>query len=167
MTMVPELAACNLPVSQAYLVQGHDMRLGQVFKNLLDNALSFSPPSGRAWIKASRTESTLRIAIEDEGPGIPPGNLEKIFNRFYTDRPVVAFGNNSGLGLSICQEIVTAHGGKIWAENRTRNTVQKSGSSDLGVVSNKIEGARFVVELPAAIPLGGARGDRVRAYGRR
>lgn len=166
-TVHSEFAACDLSPHQAYLVQGHDMRLGQVFKNLLDNALSFSPPSGRAWIKASRTASTLQIVIEDEGPGIPPGNLEKIFNRFYTDRPVVSFGNNSGLGLSICKEIVTAHGGRIWAENRTRNIVQKAGGSDLGVVSTKIDGARFMVELPAAIPLGGQRGERVRAYGRR
>ena len=165
--VIPEFEPCRLPPNEAYLVQGHDIRLGQVFKNLLDNALSFSPPSGHAWVKVSRNETTLQIAIEDEGPGIPPGNLEKIFNRFYTDRPVVSFGNNSGLGLSICKEIVAAHGGRIWAENRTRNTVQKAGGSDLGVVSSKIEGARFVVELPAAIPLAGRKGERVRAYGRR
>ena len=166
-SVITEFAACPLPCQQAYLVLGHDIRLGQVFKNLLDNALSFSPPSGRAWIKAQRTATGIQIAIEDEGPGIPAGNLEKIFNRFYTDRPVGSFGNNSGLGLSICKEIVAAHGGKIWAENRIENTVQKTGGSDLGVVSTRVEGARFVVELPAAVPIDGQRGERVRAYGRR
>jgi two-component system sensor histidine kinase ChvG len=166
-TVVTEFAACDLPATQAYTIQGHDIRLGQVFKNLLDNALSFSPPSGRAWIKAQRIEGAVLIAIEDEGPGIPPGNLEKIFNRFYTDRPVGSFGNNSGLGLSICKEIVIAHGGKIWAENRLENSVQKSGTSELGVVSSTVTGARFLVELPAAYALAGQRNLRAKAYARR
>jgi len=165
-TVISDLAPCRLPPEKAYLVQGHDMRLGQVFKNLLDNALSFSPPNGYAWIKAQRSSTNILISIEDEGPGIPAGNLEKIFNRFYTDRPSGSFGNNSGLGLSICKEIVLAHGGKIWAENRVETTVQKSGSSEFGVVATKVLGARFLVELPAAVPLAGLRGARVRAYGR-
>lgn len=167
-TVVTDIAPCGLPMAQAFSIQGHDIRLGQVFKNLLDNALSFSPPEGRVWIKASRTETVVQIAIEDEGPGIPGGNFEKIFNRFYTDRPVGSFGNNSGLGLSICKEIVAAHGGKIWAENRVENTVQRSGNSDLGVVTSAVAGARFIVELPATVPLNGAdRYQRVKAYGQR
>lgn len=141
----------------AFVVSGHDTRLGQVFKNLLDNALSFSPPNGRVWIKAARQEMTIRILVEDEGPGIPQNNLERIFERFYTDRPVASFGNNSGLGLAICREIVLAHGGKIWAENRVENTVQRTGTSDIGVVSTRCLGARFTVELPAAAGLAGHR----------
>jgi two-component system, OmpR family, sensor histidine kinase ChvG len=119
-------------------------------------------------IKAQRTDATIQIAIEDQGPGIPGGNFDKIFNRFYTDRPVGSFGDNSGLGLSICKEIVVAHGGKIWAENRVENTVHKSGNTDLGVVTSAIAGARFMVELPAAVALAGAdRYSRVKAYGQR
>ena len=166
-TVLTELVPCGLPPPEAFLVQGHDMRLGQVFKNLLDNALSFSPPSGQVSIRAQRMQSGMLITIEDDGPGIPAGNLDKIFNRFYTDRPVGSFGNNSGLGLSICKEIVAAHGGKIWAENRIENIVQKTGTSELGVVSSTVAGARFSVELPAAIPLHGRRNIRMRAYGRR
>lgn len=164
--VVADLAPCGLPLRQAYLVQGHDMRLGQVFKNLLDNALSFSSATGKAVIKAQRSQGTIVITVEDDGPGIPASKFEKIFDRFYTDRPEGSFGNNSGLGLSICKEIVIAHGGKIWAENRVENTVQKSGTSDLGVVSTTIAGARFLVELPAAIPLAGHRlPSRLKAHG--
>lgn len=140
-----------------YVVIGHDMRLGQVFKNLLDNALSFSPPTGRVWIKASRHDSIIRIQVDDEGPGIPQNNLEHIFERFYTDRPVASFGNNSGLGLAICREIVLAHSGRIWAENRLENSVQRTGTSELGVVTSRCLGARFTVELPAASGVAGHR----------
>ena len=153
--------------SQAYRILGHDTRLGQVFKNLLDNALSFSPPNGQVRIRLSREAGMVHIAIEDQGPGIPADNLERIFHRFYTDRPVSAFGNNSGLGLSICEEIVKAHGGKIWAENQIENTVHRTGTADLGVVETRVAGARFSVQLPATITLKGQRVQRVRSYGRR
>jgi two-component system sensor histidine kinase ChvG len=77
------------------------------------------------------------MTVEDEGPGIPPDKLEKVFERFYTDRPQGAkFGNNSGLGLSIVRQIVETHRGKVWAENR--------------MSGGKIAGARFIVDLPAA-----------------
>jgi two-component system sensor histidine kinase ChvG len=73
--------------------------------------------------------------VDDDGPGIPPDKLEKVFERFYTDRPQGAkFGNNSGLGLSIVRQIVETHRGRVWAENRTEG--------------GKTKGARFVVELP-------------------
>ncbi len=150
--VVLELADSPLPPALAYAIDGHDSRLGQVFKNLLDNALSFSPSPGTVWLRMSRDEHAISIAVEDEGPGIPSGKFEKIFDRFYTDRPVGAFGNNSGLGLSICQEIVLAHQGKIRAENRIENTVQRAGPSDLGVVETRIAGARFVIQLPALHP---------------
>lgn len=157
----------DLEPTQAYRILGHDTRLGQVFKNLLDNALSFSPPNGQVRIRLSREAGMVHIAIEDQGPGIPADNLERIFHRFYTDRPVSAFGNNSGLGLSICEEIVKAHGGKIWAENQIENTVHRTGTADLGVVETRVAGARFSVQLPATITLKGQRVQRVRSYGRR
>ena len=82
-------------------------------------------------------DRAVRITVEDQGPGIPPDKLEKIFQRFYTDRPAGAkFGNNSGLGLSIVRQIVETHRGQVTAENR--------------IVDGKIAGARFVVELPPA-----------------
>ena len=165
--VVLELAATGMPLQQAYTVIGHDIRLGQVFKNLLDNALSFSPAPGHVWVKVNRDRDRIQIAVEDEGPGIPAGNLEKIFNRFYTDRPVGSFGNNSGLGLSICEEIVKAHGGTICAENRIANSVQRTGTSELGVVASQVLGARFVVDLPAAQPLPQQRYAYARTLARR
>jgi two-component system sensor histidine kinase ChvG len=140
--------------SQDYIVNGFDIRLGQVFTNLLDNALSFSPEAGRVWVRARRLADDILIEIDDEGPGIPPGNLERIFARFYTDRPVASFGKNSGLGLSICKEIVTAHRGQIWAENRMRTAepASRTPQSSNPVVVNAVLGARFSVRLPAAHP---------------
>jgi two-component system sensor histidine kinase ChvG len=136
------------PQLKAYFVAGHDLRLGQVFHNLIDNALSFSPADSKVTIAARRLEASIVIEIEDEGPGIPPDNLERIFERFYTDRPGVDnFGKNSGLGLSISKEIVLAHHGQIWAENR----------------AGKISGARFTVTLPALYPVASARARLRRA----
>ena len=130
-----------------YMVIGHDSRLGQVITNLLDNAVSFSPKRGTVTVSARRVGGEVEISVEDQGPGIPPDNLDKIFDRFYTDRPGEdAFGKNSGLGLNISQQIVTAHGGKIWAEN----CVGASGGEGAKTRSRK-RGARFVIRLPAAV----------------
>jgi two-component system sensor histidine kinase ChvG len=130
-----------------YIVDGHDSRLGQVITNLLDNAVSFSPKNGKVTVSARRIGGEVEIMIEDEGLGIPPDNLEKIFDRFYTDRPGEdAFGKNSGLGLNISQEIVTAHGGRIWAENRTGAARARTQAG-----SSAKKGARFVIRLPAAV----------------
>jgi two-component system sensor histidine kinase ChvG len=111
--------AGEFALTRDYIVNGHDSRLSQVIANLLDNALSFSPKNGKIYVKAERLqeENEIEISIEDEGPGISDENLEKIFERFYTDRPG-SFGQNSGLGLNISQQIVAAHRGRIWAENR-------------------------------------------------
>jgi len=120
------------------LILGRETPIGQVFRNLIDNARSFSPADGEVRISLTRSRGRLVAAVEDDGPGIPPENLETIFERFYTSRPKGrAFGGNSGLGLSIARQIVEAHGGQIRAENR------KDAAG--GVV-----GARFVVELPDA-----------------
>lgn len=128
-------------VEQAYTVTGHDGRLGQVLTNLIDNAVSFSPPDGAVHVRISRDEREVELAVEDSGPGIPPDKLETVFERFYTDRPATEAqrGKNSGLGLSISREIVRAHGGRIWAENRHAGDGSRAGP---------VIGARFVVRLP-------------------
>ena len=118
-------------------VIGKDERIGQVVRNLVDNAISFSPEGTTVTVRAHADGRVVRIIVEDQGPGIPSENLETIFNRFYTERPQGReFGSNSGLGLSIAKQIVERTGGRIWAENR------------LGPVEG--QGARFVVELPLA-----------------
>ncbi len=129
-----------------YRVTGHDSRLSQVIVNLLDNAISFSPPGGRVNVAARRIGSEIQIAVEDEGPGISEDNLERIFERFYTDRPQESFGQNSGLGLNISRQIVVAHGGRLYAENRPLAGLGR-GMVDSG--GRKSGGARFVIRLPA------------------
>ena len=100
-------------------MQGHDIRLGQVISNLLDNARSFSPADGTVRVDLSRDGRMIKITVDDDGPGIRAENTERIFERFYTDRPDgEGFGNNSGLGLSISRQIIEAHGGTIAATNR-------------------------------------------------
>ncbi len=127
------------PRPDVAVVSGQEGPLGQVFRNLIDNARSFSPPGANVSVSAAivrdKERAQLRVLVEDEGPGIPPENLETIFQRFYTQRPRgAAFGGNSGLGLSIARQIVTAHEGRIYAENRAEG------------------GARLVVELPLLGP---------------
>ena len=129
---------------QDFVVSGHDSRIGQVIDNLIANARSFSTPGGSVRVTARRQKDNMvEIVVDDDGPGIRPDAFEKVFERFYTDRPHQGFGNNSGLGLSISKQIIEAHGGTIWAENR------------LGVPTHEdadplVLGARFVVRIPAA-----------------
>src|ERR1019366_3944491 len=104
--------------TDTFSVPGHDSRLGQVVSNLLVNAQSFSNAGGKVRIACRRVKSEIEIVVDDDGPGMREDALEKIFERFYTDRPHQGFGQNSGLGLSISKQIVEAHGGRIWAENR-------------------------------------------------
>lgn len=121
---------------EALIVAGREGPLGQVFRNLIDNARSFSPPGGEVRVSLSGGRGQAQVTVEDDGPGIPPDNLETIFERFYTSRPKgTAFGGNSGLGLSIARQIIEAHGGAIHAENRLGPT-------------GEIIGARFLVTLP-------------------
>jgi two-component system, OmpR family, sensor histidine kinase ChvG len=135
------------PGAHPYRVTGHDIRLHQVVVNLLENAISFSPPGGRVAIVARRIGPEIQIAVEDEGPGVPPENLDRIFERFYTDRPQENFGQNSGLGLNISRQIVVAHGGRLYAENRPAAGMGR-GKGDGGDGSSG--GARFVIRLPSA-----------------
>jgi two-component system sensor histidine kinase ChvG len=120
------------------VVRGRDERLGQVFRNLIDNAASFSPEAGKVIVTAVKNDMIARVTVEDEGPGIPPENVESIFERFYTERPGENFGRNSGLGLSIARQIIEGAGGRIYAENRDPEGQQGAG-------------ARLVVELPLSI----------------
>jgi two-component system, OmpR family, sensor histidine kinase ChvG len=120
--------------ARGLMVRGHDSRLVQVFDNLIENALSFSPPGGAVTVTAHRRAGRVEVSVQDEGPGIPEHALERIFERFYTDRPDQGFGQHSGLGLAISRQIVEAHGGTLRAENRTEG---EGG------------GARFIVTLPA------------------
>ncbi|MCG6122600.1 MAG: stimulus-sensing domain-containing protein [Microvirga sp.] len=124
-----------------YVVLGHDSRIGQVLRNLLDNARSFSPENGEVRVRLSRNGPDVVLVVDDDGPGIPDHALTRIFERFYTDRPDQGFGQNSGLGLSISQQIVQVHRGEIRAENRLG---PPDGSGQPAVL-----GARFVVRLPA------------------
>jgi len=130
----------------AYLVYGHDSRLGQVFNNLIDNARSFSPKGGTVRVATRRKDGFVEITVEDEGPGIRPDQFERIFERFYTDREggEDSFGQNSGLGLSISKQIVEAHNGRIWAENRTMPAEEPDADPI-------VLGARFTVRLPGAV----------------
>ena len=112
---------------------GHDSRLAQVFNNLLDNAVSFSPEGGTVSVAITTEDERIIATVSDEGPGIR-GDISRIFQRFYTDRPDGEhFGDHSGLGLAICKQIVDAHRGTITAENRTDRS-----------------GAIFTVTLPRA-----------------
>ncbi len=165
------------PYDGAYIVMGDDGRLGQVLTNLVDNALSFSPEGGTVTLRVHAVPSGMtghgsghpspagpvsglgkvEIVVEDEGPGIPEDRLAIIFDRFYSDRPETdqKRGKNSGLGLSISREIVLAHGGDIWAENRYEAAAPASTAkpgtpaSQARPAERRRIGARFVVRLPA------------------
>ena len=133
-----------------FKVQGHDSRLSQVINNLIDNGRSFSPPGGTVRVTCRRSGREILITVDDDGPGIRPDAIEKIFERFYTDRPQQNFGQNSGLGLSISKQIVEAHDGRLSAQNRVapREPGHDAEGDDL-VLEERILGARFVVRLPA------------------
>jgi two-component system, OmpR family, sensor histidine kinase ChvG len=130
--------------NDTFSVPGHDSRLGQVISNLLSNAQSFSTPGGKVRILSRRLRTQIEIVVDDDGPGIRPDALERVFERFYTDRPHQGFGQNSGLGLSISKQIIEAHGGRIWAENRA-GPLGEDGEPT-------VAGARFVVRLPVPAP---------------
>jgi len=133
----------NALETSTYVVAGHEGRLGQVLMNVIDNALSFSPVNGLVEVCIQREGDQVLITVTDEGPGIEPDKLKTIFTRFYTYRPSEhgSRGNNSGLGLSISTEIIQAHGGRIWAENRGEPYVVDT--------NGKGAGARFAISLPA------------------
>lgn len=128
----------DLP-STPIVIQGLEGRLAQVIVNIVTNAISFCEEGDAIRVWARKRENRVLVVVEDTGPGIPEEALTKIFQRFYSERPEGQFGDNSGLGLAISQQIVEAHGGVIWAEN-IRPTEADVTSDPLG--------ARFVVGLP-------------------
>ncbi|MES2728800.1 MAG: HAMP domain-containing sensor histidine kinase [Pseudomonadota bacterium] len=134
----PIIVTSGTPPRLAILAHGD--RLSQVILNILDNALSFTPTGVPVTLATATNGASVRIMIDDCGPGIPENKIETIFDRFYSERPATeAFGQHSGLGLAIARQIVAAHRGRIWAENRKNK-------------SGRVIGARFVIELPLLTP---------------
>jgi two-component system sensor histidine kinase ChvG len=122
------------PRKASTIVMGDTGRLARALDNILDNAVSFSPPGGLVEIAASHVGNQVRIRVDDEGPGVPPGAREAIFNRFHSIRPEgESFGRHSGLGLAIAKAIVEGHGGEITVLDR----------------DDAPSGARFIISLPA------------------
>lgn len=123
------------PNSPIY-IRAYETPFAQVLRNLIDNALTFSPDRGQVTVTAKKDRSRVIFTVEDDGPGIPKDNLETVFERFYTQRPKGAsFGSHSGLGLAICRQIITAHRGSIHAQNRIDDDGQTIG-------------ARFTIDVP-------------------
>ncbi|WP_416798639.1 stimulus-sensing domain-containing protein [Ciceribacter azotifigens] len=125
-------------VRAPFVVNGHDLRLGQVVTNLIENARSFVPEKeGRITVRLFRTKGRCVVQVDDNGPGIQIENIDRVFERFYTDRPEgESFGQNSGLGLSISRQIAEAHGGTLKAENI------------IDTATGQTLGARFTLSLP-------------------
>jgi two-component system sensor histidine kinase ChvG len=132
------LDVAEISKDQTYEVFGHDLRLGQVITNLIENARSFvAEKTGHIQIQLSQDENTLTIKVMDNGPGIQIEDINRVFERFYTDRPEGEdFGQNSGLGLSISRQIIEAHGGEI----DVKNVISEEDGS--------ISGACFEICLP-------------------
>lgn len=128
-------------IKTRFVVNGHDLRIGQIVANLIENARSFVPEErGRITVRLVRTRTRCVVYVEDNGPGIQAENIDRIFERFYTDRPEAeGFGQNSGLGLSISRQIAEAHGGSLRAENI------------IDIESGAVKGARFILSLPAEV----------------
>ena len=135
----PRLVLAINNTDRGLVVPGIETRLSQVFRNVIGNAVSFSPPLGTIRLMARHDGRAVVVTVEDDGPGIPADKLTAIFDRFYTERPLgEKFGTHSGLGLSISKQIVEAHRGMIWAENRKDAT-------------GATLGARFCIRLPSEL----------------
>ncbi|WCT71950.1 ATP-binding protein [Sphingomonas naphthae] len=118
------------------VVFGDGSRLARVFENLIDNAVSFSPPAGLVQVSATRDDEEVVIRVDDEGPGVSHEMRDAIFNRFHSIRPESeGFASHSGLGLAIAKAIVEGHNGTITVEDR----------------DDRRSGARFLIRLPAAV----------------
>jgi two-component system, OmpR family, sensor histidine kinase ChvG len=135
-TVAPHLVLELPERGRELIVPAIESRLSQVFRNVIANAASFSPAEGEIHLRARHDGRAVLITVEDQGPGIPDDKLTAIFDRFYSERPAgEKFGTHSGLGLSISKQIVEAHRGMIWAENRKD-------------AAGSVVGARFCIRLP-------------------
>ena len=137
-----DLMVDNKGAKSAFVVNGHDLRLGQIITNLIENARSFVPAEGgKVTIRLFQSRGRVNITVDDNGPGIQAEDIDRIFERFYTDRPEgESFGQNSGLGLSISRQIAEAHNGSLRAENI------------IDARTGSVKGARFILSLPAGEP---------------
>jgi signal transduction histidine kinase len=117
---------------ETMIVPADEERFKQVIRNLLSNAVKFSPASGTIHVRVRRVGKTCLLSVRDEGPGIPPHELEIVFDKFMQSSKTKSGGGGTGLGLAICREIVSGHHGRIWAEN------------------NAPQGCIFYCELPLA-----------------
>ena len=108
-----------------WTVSGDQHALGQVIANVVENAIKFSPPGGTVVVRGTTSRGAVVLSVADEGPGIPDAEKERIFERFYqTAAGRAVRSRGAGLGLAICREIVSAHGGRIWVEdNAPRGSV--------------------------------------------
>ena len=107
-------------------------RFQQVIRNLFSNAMKFSPEGSTITVQLERQKEAVRISVQDQGPGIPDGECEAVFEKFIQSSQTKTNAGGTGLGLAICREIVAAHEGKIWVENAPEG------------------GAIFFVELPVS-----------------
>ena len=134
----PERESCPVhftSIERPALVRGDALQLERVLENLLDNAVSFSPPSGRVEVSVQAGGGRVILAVRDDGPGIPPREREKVFERFHSVRPAAeAFGAHSGLGLAIARTIAEAHDGALIITDRDDGR----------------PGAQLLLELPMA-----------------
>lgn len=132
--------ATQIDPDEPVYIRAYETPFAQVLRNLIDNALTFSPEGGEVTLTVKEAAKRVIFTVDDEGPGIPPENLETVFERFYTQRPKGAsFGSHSGLGLAICRQIIEAHRGNIYAQNLTNE-------------AGEVIGARFVVDVPRQRP---------------
>jgi len=137
-------------------IRAFETPFAQVLRNLIDNAYTFSDVDGEIrldiTVKVTQGGERVIITVDDDGPGIPSDNLEAVFDRFYTQRPKGSqFGSHSGLGLAICRQIITAHKGRIWAENRK------------SAANGWVEGARFIIDVPRQTQGGGPQMSKRRS----
>ncbi len=135
----------DLPDTEELWILGAEGRLVQVFRNLIRNAVTFSPPEGRITLRAyagsGAFAQTVMVEVDDEGPGVPEGKEAAIFDRFYSERPPgEKFGTHSGLGLAISKQIVEGLGGRISAVNRR------------DIDGPGVPGARFILNFPRHFP---------------
>lgn len=128
-------------VKAILLIRGDADKLAQVFSNLLDNAVKYSPPAGQVVLTSRLSDSWLEVQVSDTGPGITPDEFERVFDRFYQmDKSRHGNTHGVGLGLAIAREIVIAHGGSISVINRTNAEIDHKNSQEQGSI--------FIVRLP-------------------